>query len=316
LLVPFDGTQYFSSQKVHCEQCLTRIHKGKTTYVHQVITPVIVSPNQSHVIPLSPEFIGLQDGNTKQDCEINASKRWLQQWGSRLSPLRVTILGDDLYAHQPFCEEVLTQGMDFLLVCKPKSHTTLYEWVDYLEKNDEIKTMVKKRWTGKGHEIDTYRYVEQLPLRNSDDALKVSWCELTTTKADGTIVYKNAFITSHKITDKTVIEIVKAGRARWKIENENNNTLKTKGYHFSHNFGHGKQHLAQLLATLIILAFLLHTLLGLIDEQFKALQDKLPSRKRLFKDLSALTTYFCFNSWQILLKFMLDGLENRHPVPT
>jgi len=54
---------------------------------------------------------------------------------------------------------------------------------------------------------------------------------------------------------------------RWKIENENN-TLKTKGYHFEHNYGHGKQFLSSLLATLILLAYLLHTLLDLMDDKF------------------------------------------------
>ena len=39
----------------------------------------------------------------------------------------------------------------------------------------------------------------------------------------------------------SLIALVAAGRRRWKIENENNNTLKTKGYQFEHNFGHGKQ---------------------------------------------------------------------------
>jgi hypothetical protein len=39
------------------------------------------------------------------------------------------------------------------------------------------------------------------------------------------------------------------GRARWKVENENNNTLKTKGYSLTHNFGHGKHYLSALLAT-------------------------------------------------------------------
>jgi hypothetical protein len=55
--------------------------------------------------------------------------------------------------------------------------------------------------------------------------------------------------------------VVAAGRSRWKIENENNNTLKTKGYHFEHNYGHGQQFLSSLLATLILLAYGLHTLL-------------------------------------------------------
>lgn len=63
------------------------------------------------------------------------------------------------------------------------------------------------------------------------------------------------------MSSKEAVEIVRAGRARWKIENENNNTLKTKGYHLEHNFGHGKNHLSEALATLNILAFLFHTLL-------------------------------------------------------
>lgn len=59
------------------------------------------------------------------------------------------------------------------------------------------------------------------------------------------------------------------GRARWKIENENNNILKTKGYHLEHNFGHDREHLAALLLSLNPLAFLFHTALALVDEQYR-----------------------------------------------
>jgi hypothetical protein len=76
--------------------------------------------------------------------------------------------------------------------------------------------------------------------------------------------------------------VVASGRARWKIENENNNTLKTKGYHFEHNFGHGQQFLSSWLTTLILLAYLLPTLLDLMDGKFGLFRQKLPSRKRLF----------------------------------
>ena len=70
----------------------------------------------------------------------------------------------------------------------------------------------------------------------------VNWCELTITPSDGTLIYKNNFVTNHQITDINVEAIVSAGRTRWKVENENNNTLKTKGYNLEHNFGHGKNH--------------------------------------------------------------------------
>jgi hypothetical protein len=67
------------------------------------LTPVLVKPALDKVIPLAPEFIQAQDGIEKQDCELNAAKRWLAQWGATYAPLGVTVLGDDLYCHEPFC---------------------------------------------------------------------------------------------------------------------------------------------------------------------------------------------------------------------
>jgi hypothetical protein len=308
LLLALDGTQYFSSQKLHgsCCSCKTQAN-GKVSYSHTVVTPVLVKPGSDKVISLAPEFVSPQDGHEKQDCEINASLRWLERQGSQFAALGTTVLGDDLYCHEPFCRALLNKQLAFILVCKPDSHKTLYEWVDDLDRNGVVKTLAHKRWTGKRHEIDTYRYVDAVPLRDTDDALLVNWCEIITRTEDGMVIYRNAFATSIVIDDANVAEVVASGRARWKIENENNNTLKTKGYHFEHNFGHGEHFLSSLLATLILLAYLLHTLLDLMDDTFCLLRQKLPSRRRLFDDMKALTTYFCFDSWEHLLNFMLEG---------
>ena len=100
-----------------------------------------------------------------------------------------------------------------------------------------------------------------------------------------------------------------AGRSRWKIENENNNTLKTKGYHLEHNFGHGKLHLSSLLACMNILAFLLHTLLDLSNETYRTLREALGSRRTFFEHVRTLTHYKCFGSWGGLLEFMVHNLE-------
>jgi hypothetical protein len=308
LLLALDGTQYFSSQKLHGSCCSCKTHSnGTVNYSHTVVTPVLVKSGNDKVISLAPEFVCPQDGHEKQDCEINASLRWLERQGSQFAALGTTILGDDLDCHEPFCRALLDKQLEFILVCKPDSHKTLYEWVDDLERNGVVKTVVRKRWTGKRNEIDTYRYVGTVPLRDTDDALLVNWCEITTRTEEGKILYRNAFATSLAINDVNVAAVVASGRARWKIENENNNTLKTKGYHFEHNFGHGQQFLSSLLATLILLAYLLHTLLDLMDDKFCLLRQKLPSRRRLFDDMKALTTYLCFDSWEHLLDFMLEG---------
>jgi bifunctional DNA-binding transcriptional regulator/antitoxin component of YhaV-PrlF toxin-antitoxin module len=96
------------------------------------------------------------------------------------------------------------------------------------------------------------------------------------------------------------------------VENENNNTLKIKGYHLTHNFGHGKQHFSAPLATFNLLAFLFHTLLQLFDSSSQRLRQFLP-RKTFFDDLRALTRYLCFESWEALMAFMIRSLELQTP---
>lgn len=307
LLIALDGTHYFSSDAVRCENCsITKHRNGKTVYSHSAVVPVIVSPGNDKVIALEPEFIMPQDGHKKQDCENTAAKRWLVKYGECYRGSNITILGDDLYCRQPICETIMEQGFDFILVCKPESHKTLYEWTEGAE---GMKTLLIRRWTGKRRENDNYRFISRIPLCDGEKALEVNWCEITTTLEDGSIIYKNSFVTNHEITEKNVIEIVMAGRSRWKTENENYNVLKTKGYNLEHNFGHGKKYLSLLLLTFNLLAFLFHTALDIFDNKYKMLRKRLPSRKTFFDDMRALTRYICFDSWESLLNFMISGLE-------
>lgn len=313
-LVALDGTDFFSSENISCACCTQSMLKnGGTLYRHIAVTPVIVAPGHEKVIALPPQFVQPQDGHEKQDCELAAAGRWLIRWGAHYAARGMTVLGDDLYCHQPFCRQVLALAAHFLFTCKPDSHSTLYEWVDDLQRNGKIGTVMVSRRAGKKHFTDTYRFASHLPLANSDDALLVNWCELVTTNADGKVTYRNAWATSHTIDACNVAAIVAAGRARWKIENENNNTLKTKGYHFEHNFGHGKKHLANLLTTMILLAFLLHTALDWADERYRTVRGLLPSRSTFFEHVRALLHYLPFDNWDHLMAFMLKGCKPEPP---
>ena len=62
------------------------------------------------------------DGEKKQDCELNAAKRWLDEHGEEYSWLNPILLGDDLYSHEPFCRQILEKNLSFLLTCKPATH--------------------------------------------------------------------------------------------------------------------------------------------------------------------------------------------------
>ena len=45
LLVALDGTGYFSSESIHCEQCSVADHKdGRTVYSHSVVLAAVVAP--------------------------------------------------------------------------------------------------------------------------------------------------------------------------------------------------------------------------------------------------------------------------------
>jgi DNA-directed RNA polymerase subunit RPC12/RpoP len=311
LLIALDGTEYFSSQKIHCPNCSHReLLNGKTNYYHSVITPVIVQANNEHVISLEPEFIVPQDGHEKQDCEIEASKRWLHTHSEYYAKRNVTILGDDLYSRQPFCEAVKEAQMHFILVCKEDSHPSLYESVAYLDGQGVLGRYQKRSWNGKHGEIYTYRYGNHLPLRGGQDAMLVNWVELTITHEEtGAIIYKNAFATDFEALETTAEAIARDGRARWKIENENNNILKTNGYHLEHNFGHGTQFLSSLLLSLNLLAFLFHTVMGLVDQKYALLRKALRKRRKFFQHVEALLEYLLFDSWDALFSFMCRGLE-------
>ena len=312
-LIALDGTWYFSSQSktIHCPNCSSIHHtSGETTHYHSALTPVIVSPAHEHVVPLAPEFIVAQDGHKKQDCEINAAKRWLSRYAPEHEGANQTLLGDDLYAHQPFCRQVLLHGLHFLFTCKASSHIHLSRWIDELEEGSEVHTL-SQRVKSKSNRWQTheYRWVHSVPLSDCDEALKVNWCELTITDHEGKVSYHNAWITDWDINAKNVAQMVAAARARWKIENENNNVLKTKGYHLEHNFGHGKEHLSSLLLTMNLLAFGLHTLLSVSQDSYRLIRGSLSTRQMFFEHIRALSHYHCFESWDQMMDFMMRGLE-------
>ncbi len=313
-LIALDGTWFHSSEQIHCDECSVKEHRdGRRTYFHSAITPVFVRAGTNRVIAAEPEFIGPQDGKTKQDCEINAAKRWIDGFGGKYAEMGVTLLGDDLYSRQPFCEDARAAGFHYLLTCKSSSHKYLYEWIEAAEAGVDITGVVHKRWTGKERLYYRYRFMNDVPLRDGDDALRVNWCELVITDEAGEIRKRFAFVTDHTISRHTVVSLVEAGRARWKIENEHNNTLKTKGYNLEHNFGHGNEHLANLLLTMNLLAFLFHTVLELFDQRYAVLRKAMGRRQTFFNDIRALTRYWCFDSWDDLMRFMLRGLKLPDP---
>ena len=275
-----------------------------------LVAPLLVAPGENRVIALEPEFVSPQDGSEKQDCELRAAERWLERNAQRFAPGSLTLLGDDLYCHQPFCEFVTAHQCHFAFTCKPDSHAALYQEIDLLTKAGGVHEVTERQWNNGQQQVWHYRYAARVPLRADTKPLYVNWCEVTITdEATGELLYRNAWATDHALADQSLRPFVIAARTRWKSENENNNVLKNYGYHLEHNFGHGQHYLALVLVMLNLLAFLFHTVLDLCDEPYRRVRAELATRQTFFNDLQALTRYLYFESWQALINFMFTRLE-------
>jgi hypothetical protein len=317
LLVALDGTGYFYSERIHCPGCTVTNHRdGRTSYTHTVLMAAVVKPDSAQVVALEPEFVAPQEGHDKQDCELQAVKRWITDVGATYSSQGITLLGDDIYSCTPIICQAEDEELSYIFVAKPQSHKYLYEEIHSFEQLGQIQQLSEDKTEKSKRRHYHYRFINDLPLTNAKDAVRVNWVELTITDTSGKQLYRNTFVTNHMISSENVGAVVIAGRCRWKIENEDFNTLKTKGYHFEHNFGHGNRYLSQTLLSLNIIGFLFHTLLELIDEQYALLRSKLPRRDMFFQHIAALTQYLCFASWQSLIRFMIRGIsEGPGPPP-
>lgn len=304
ILIAMDGTEYFTSQKLSCSNCSHRKrNNGAQEHYHCLLSATVVAPGHNRVLPLQPEFITPQDGHQKQDCESRAVRRWLAAHGSRYAEFRPIYLGDDLMSRKPICEAVQNVGASFIFVAKPTSHQTLYEWID----GAELPAYEEKVKKGRYFVTHRYRWIEDVPIKDGKDALHLNWFEIEIVNKAGKVTYRNSFVTNLAVTENNVALLAACGRARWKIENETFNTLKTNGYHLEHNFGHGKQHLASLLATMIFLAFAFHTLCDLADKTWRKARDVIGPRRRFFEDLRTITRYLVFPDWQTLIRTMITG---------
>jgi hypothetical protein len=310
VLIALDGTEHHCSRKIKCPQCSTRRRSdGGTEYVHAFLGASIVAPGHKRVLPLPPEFIAPRDGAEKQDCERNAAKRWLAGHGAAVAHLRPIFLGDDLFACQPIATAIHEAGGNLgplrgpSLTCKSSSHRTIAEYLRGAEFQEHRETVSKR-----GKRATTiYRWLSGVPLRATDDAIAVNWFSIEILNDKGKRTYHNSFVTDLSITADNIAELAACGRARWKIENETFNVLKTGGYNLEHNFGHGKKTLASVLVTLNLLAFAFHTAAYLGDLAWKTAVIARGPTYSFFEHLRTITAYAVFQDWPHLLRSIADA---------
>ena len=171
LLIVCDGTGMFSSKVVHCENCCEKHHKDRrVTYYHQMLGAVVVHPDQKEVFPLCPEPISKLDGSSKNDCEQNAMKRFLQDFQQEHPRLQVIFTEDALSAKGPCLKRIKEIGAHFLVNVNPTGNPSLFEWLKGIE-------LQKKMITTKTETIELSFY-NGVPINDSNHDLQVNFIDL------------------------------------------------------------------------------------------------------------------------------------------
>ena len=303
-LVSLDGSGYYGSKKVHCVSCLQKQHKnGETSYYHQLLAAAIVHPDSAVVIPLAPEPIVKQDGETKNDCERNAAKRFLAQLRQDHPDLALIITEDALSANAPHIRELQTYNLRYILGVKEGDHAFLFDYVETAHQAGQT-TVYEQQIKGVIHR---FRFINQVPLNASNQELLVNFIEYWEISPSQTQHFCK--ITDFTVTKFNVFELMRGGRSRWKIENETLNTLKNQDYHLEHNYGHGHQHLSLVFVLLMMLAFLVDQVQQLASSLFQAVLKKEGSRKRLWDHMRALFYTLPFSSLDDIFRALLYGYK-------
>jgi hypothetical protein len=311
-LVSLDGTGFYSSDKIGSAACLIKTNKktGKVTYQLQMLGACLVHPEKKAVIPLFPEMITNGDGHQKNDCERNAARRWLQKLRADHPHLPVVITEDALGPNAPHIQDLKKHDCRFILGVKPGDHKLLFQVVERAHKRGH--TIELERVDPNDSRIThRFRFIDDVPLNKSHLDLSVNFVEYWEIGPKGTQHF--TWVTDLPVTTDTVYQIMRGGRARWRIENETFNTLKNQGYHFGHNYGLGKEHLAAVFATLMMLAFLVDQAQQHCCPLFQAVWDKLRSKRALWEAMRSLFCCFLFDSMTDLYRALLHGIKRKPP---
>lgn len=199
--------------------------------------------------------------------------------------------------------------MSFILVAKTADHKILFQWVDELDGLGQAGHLKLTDDKGRCH---LYRWVNQVPLNGTADADQVNFFEYWL-QVGKKATYHNSWVTDITVDKQNIVELVQAGRARWKIENETFNTLKNQGYHIEHNFGHGQRNLSINFFILNLIAFFIHQILELCDPGYQYCRSKFSARKEYWNNLRAAIHIMLFRNFEHLLHNLADPPEIRAP---
>ena len=307
--VALDGSEYFRSTTIQCPHCLRQTDpQGRVHYSHKIVGATVVRGGSHQVLPLDVEEVrNATAESAPQDCELTAGKRLITRLRQEHPQMALIVIGDDLYSHVPFVEQLQVLRQHYVLVAKPASHPTLLAAVTAAEGTEHSQTGQWTEGSGARQRTYTYRLVPHVALA-LESAVRVTYVEVWEQNAKGEQLYHNSWLTDLDVDTAIVAVVVQIGRTRWKIENEQFNVHKNHGYDLTHNYGHGQQHLSMVFYLLNLLAYVTHAVLALGDRLYQRCRAQ-ESRRELWNALRTLVNRVLVTSWMALLTVYLDDTD-------
>lgn len=164
----------------------------------------------SETIENSDAYVNQSDETVKQDCESKAFVRLAAKIKKKFPRLPITIAADGLYVSRTVLQICKEYHWDYIIRYKEGSASSIAQEYRALPEKETVGTDIEFQNQIMFHDYDVnlIYYREKRMVRGEEKTTEFSW------------------ITSIRITKSNAPKIVRAGRNRWKIENQGFNRQK------------------------------------------------------------------------------------------
>ena len=209
---------YQKKNEYYLSRCYNRGEDNMFTKYHRSMLEAklylgnnLVCSIASETIENSDEYINQSEEKIKQDCESKAFVRLAAKIKKRFPRLPIVISADGLYVSKTVLQICKDYGWEYIIRYKEGSASSIAKEYQALPEKEKV-----------GADIEYQNGI----IFGDFDVNLIYYTEKTVDKDGKEKIAEFAWITSMEITKSNAKKIVKAGRNRWKIENQGFNRQK------------------------------------------------------------------------------------------
>lgn len=245
-VVAIDGTEFFRSEAIHCDDCMeVHLSDGTVQYVHRGVFMQHVGTKLKPFLaaePILPKDKSEEDSQPGHEGELTAAKRLLsrvvRQYGKRFIDI-VTL--DAIYMNKPFFQHCIALNLDAVARVK-NERTQLYKEIESL---CELTKPYKGYDQTEGVAYTIYE-IEAIHLSIGWDIPLVGY-KIIETDSSGT----QTFLCATTALDVDANIIRRIVHQKWGIENNGYRELK-QNWQMEHNFHHHQVATWAIILTMLI----------------------------------------------------------------